>query len=346
MKKKLLVVTVSATLGLTGCMHTEENIREYSDVSMQKADILPTKESLKGAKQKIVIFPADTSNSPLAGKSHAGTTIATSLETYLAEVGVEIVDRNIASKLRKELALAESKGKSEYNGPDIANYAITGSISNANISYSFTKRDSYTDKKGNTHVTPAHCSFKANVSANLKLYKLPGLAYSKTITTDDSASFSTDTTNSRCPISEASATSLVRKAAKEGVEDSKSKFQNFFSPKAYVLERKVNGNKSLFKISAGKNFGFIPESTITFYNLEVKANPLTGDVTTEEYIVVEGTVTANLIGDKFAWILVEDELADQVKIGDYVKVKYSSGFLTSFSESTKSLGNGLTSMFN
>ncbi|MEL0659831.1 hypothetical protein V6255_11850 [Psychromonas arctica] len=346
MKKKLLVVAISATLGLTGCMSTTENIRDYSDVSMQKADILPTKEVINGAKQKIVIFTADTSNSPLAETSHAGTTIATSLETYLAEVGVEIVDRNIASKLRKELALAESKGKSEYNGPDIANYAITGSISNANISYSFNEKHSWVDSDGDRHVNAAYCRFKANVSANLKLYKLPGLAYSKTITTNETVSMKTETTNSRCPISEAAATSLVREAAKEGVEDNKAKFQNFFSPKAYVLERKVNGSKSLFKISAGKNFGFIPESTITFYNLEVKANPLTGDVSTEEYAIVEGTVTANLIGDKFAWILVDDELADQVKIGDYVKVKYSSGFLTSFSESTKSLGNGLTSMFN
>ena len=340
MNKKLLVVAISATLGLSGCMQTKENISEYSDVSMIKADILPTKESLAGAKQKIVIFPADTSNSPLAKSSHAGTAISTALETHLAEVGVEIVDRNIANKLKKELALAESKGKSQYNGPDIANYAITGSISNASIASKFTARRSYTNDDGKTSVTPAYCRFTASVSANLKLYKLPGLAYSKTITTDDKSSFSTDTSNSRCPISNASAADLIQKAAKEGVEGNRAEFQNFFAPKAYVLERKVSGDKSLFKISAGKNFGFMPESTITFYNLEVKANPLTGDVAVEEYEVVKGTVTANLISDKFAWILVDDEHADQVKLGDYVKVKYEVSFINDLMSTS-----GLKSMF-
>tara|TARA_R110001583_G_scaffold18604_4_gene73858 strand:+ start:5770 stop:6813 length:1044 start_codon:yes stop_codon:yes gene_type:complete len=347
MKKKLLVVAVSATLSLTGCIQTKEDIREYTDVSMQKADILPSKETLAGTKQKVVIFPADTSNSPLGKSSNAGTAISTALETYLAEVGVEIVDRNIARKLKSELALAESKGKSQYNGPDIANYAITGSVSNASISYDFTARSSYTNDDGKTRVTPAHCRFTATVAANLKLYKLPGLAYSKTITTEENSSFSTDTSNSRCPISNASANALVQKAAKLGVEDNREKFQNFFSPKAYVLERKVSGDKSLFKISAGKNFGFKPESTITFYNLEVKANPLTGDVAVEEYAVVEGTVTTNLISEHFAWILVDDEYADQVKLGDYVKVKYEkSTFGDMTNKLTTSFNSGLKNMFN
>lgn len=322
MNKKLLALTISATFGLSGCINTQENIREYQNVSMVKADILPTKAILSGVKQKIVIFPADSSDVPMAKASHVGNTIAMSLETQLADVGVEVVDRSIASKLKKELALAESKGKSSYNGPEIANYAITGHVSNAGLSYDFTKRRSYVDDDGKRHVTPAHCRFTATVSANLKLYKLPGLAYSKTILTDDSASFSTDTSNSRCPISDAASASLLRKAANAGVESNREAFQNFFAPKAYVLERKVNGDKSLFKISAGKNFGFKAESTITFYNLEVNKNPLTGDVAVEEYSVVEGTVAANLISDNYAWILVDSELADNVKLGDYVKVKY------------------------
>lgn len=327
MKKELLFIAITASLGLAGCS-SPENIREYTHVSMQKADILPSKESLRGAKQKIVIFPADASNFPLARASHAGITIATTLENDLAEVGVEIVDRNLANKLKRELALAESKGKSEYNGPAIADYAVTGSVSNAGLSYDFHKRDSWVDKDGKSHVTEAYCRFSATVSANLKLYKLPGLAYSKTITTDETKTTKTETSNSRCPISDASAASLVRKAAKKGIDKNKEKFQNFFSPKAYVLERKVNGDKSLFKISAGKNYGYQLKAKITFYNLEVTKNPLTGDVATEEYKVVEGKV--NSVGDQFAWILVDDELAEQVKLGDYVKRIYEHGMFDIF----------------
>jgi len=326
MNKKLLAVAITASLGLTGCMSTQVKMSEYSAVSLQSADILPTKESLLGEKQKIVIFPADTKNSALASKSKTGMAIATNLETYLSEVGVEIVDRTVASKLKKELQLAEAKGKSKYEGPQVANFTITGNVSNASISSKFHEYSS-TIIDGKLYETAAHCTFSTSVAANLKLYKLPGLAYSKTIPIKGSASLNSDTTNSRCPINKSTTYSLINKAAQDGVRTGRTEFQNYFAPKAYVLERKTKEGQSIFKISAGKNLGFVPESKITFYNLSVSKNPLTGVASTEEYSVVEGTVTANLIGDDFAWILVDDENADKIKLGDYVKVTYDRSVL-------------------
>ncbi|WP_354624102.1 hypothetical protein [Psychromonas sp. MME2] len=329
MNKKLLSAIIIATLGLSGCGPTKVNPETYTEVSLQKADLMPTKESLSGKKQKIVIFAPDTSDLELAKISHADVTMVNTLEKYLADVGVEIVDRKIANKLKSELALAESKGKSEYDGPEIANYAISGKISDILLTSSFTERKTRKTKKGKTRVTPAHCDFDATVSANLKLYKLPGLAFAKTIPVTYTKSMQTETTNSKCPISNETAIALIGKAAKKAIKSERTEFQNFFSPKAYVLARKTNGDNNLFKISAGKNFGFIPESTITFYTLSLDKNPITGDVMTEESAIVEGTVTANLIGDKYAWILVEGEEAEKIKLGDYVKVKYEQTTLGS-----------------
>lgn len=325
MSKKLVAIAITAAMGVTGCGHTIVNMSEYSEVSLQKADLLPSKESLAGAKQKIVIFPAETTES-LAQKSKVGMSIATNLETYLSEVGVEIVDRTVATKLKKELQLAEAKGKSQYEGPQVANFTITGNVSNVALSSKFYEYSSRVID-GKLYETAAHCRFSASVSANLKLYKLPGLAYSKTIPVKGTASQNSDTTNSRCPINKENTYSLINKAAQDGVRTGRVEFQNYFAPKAYVLERKIKEGQSIFKISAGKNFGFMPESKITFYNLSVSKNPLTGVASTEEYPVVEGTVTANLIGDDFAWILVDDENADQIKLGDYVKVTYDRSAL-------------------
>lgn len=327
MNKKLLTSVIGITIGLTGCMSTKVEMNEYASVSLQKADILPSTESLSGQKQKIVVFALDDSNIPLAKKSKSGFTMATSLEGYLSEVGVEIVDRSIADKLSSELLLAETKGKAEYNGPDIADYAITGAISNASFGSIFKKRRVWQDKKGKWHESPAYCRFSAKVTANVKLYKLPNLTFSKAISVDDKVSFTSETSNRNCPINQESIDSLVRQAAHGAVKDSRIKFQNYFSPKAYVLERKISGSKSLIKISAGKNFGFVPESTVTIYNLSVSKNALSGEVTTEEYAVTQGTVTANLIGDDFAWVLIDDEKAKNIKLGDYVKVIYEVGFL-------------------
>lgn len=322
MSKKIVLMIAIISLGISGCGPTKVDPDNYTEVSLQRADLMPTKESLSGAKQKVVIFTPDVSNAELAKLSNADKRMASTLEKYLANVGVEIVDRNVASQLRKELVLAESKGVSSYEGPEVANYAITGTITDSSLSYSFTKRSTRKTKKGKTRVTPAHCDFTASISANLKLYKLPGLAFAKTIPVQYSASMDSETSNSRCPIDNETASALVRKAAKKAIKNERTKFQNFFSPKAYVLARKVDGDSNLFKISAGKNFGFVSESTITFYNLALNKNPITGEIQGEESVLVEGTVTANLIGDNYAWILVEGEKADKIKLGDYVKVKY------------------------
>lgn len=324
MKKTVLLATAISALVLTGCAtRPSENFSQYQPVSMQKADILPTKESLAGKKVKVVIFTPDEGGIKLAKKAKAGHSIVSTLEKYLAEAGVEIVDRNIAKQLRKEIQLAESKGKSEYQGPDIANYAVTGSLSTAGVSASFTKRRTRKDKKGKVHVYPAYCKYSAQVSANLKVYKLPGLKYAKTISIDDSISSKTETSNSRCPISASQQQSMVRQAAVESLKDSRTKFQNYFAPKAYVLERRVLEDHSIFKLSAGTNLGFKAGDELKFYSINVSKNPLTGDVSTEEYPVTDGEVEKDLVFDTYAWVTVDNEKAKNIKLGDFVKIEYS-----------------------
>jgi hypothetical protein len=326
MKKKVLLATAISTLVLTGCAELpSEHFSQYRSVSMEKADILPTTESLSRNKTKVVIFTPDEGGIELAKKAKAGHSIATTLEKYLAESGVEIVDRKIAKQLKKELQLAESKGKSEYQGPAVANYAVTGSISTAGVGASFTARSSWTDDDGETHVSPAYCRYSAQVSANLKVYELPGLKYSETISIDDSVSSKTETRNSNCPMSSNQQKSLVRQASEEALKDSRIKFQNYFAPKAYVLEHRAFEEQSLFKLSAGTNLGFKAGDELKFYSISVSKNPLTGDVSNEEYPVTEGEVAEDLVFDKHAWVAVDSEQARNIKLGDFVKIEYSKG---------------------
>lgn len=324
MNKKFLLATSIGTLVLAGCAKLpSDNFSQYQPISMQKADVLPTRDNLMGSKTKVVIFTPDDGGIALAKKAKGGHSIAATLETYLAETGVEIVDRKIAKKLQSEIHLAETKGKSEYQGPDIADYAITGSISTAQVGASFTERKVRTDDDGDTHVTPAKCEFTARVTGNLKLYTLPALAYSKTISIDDSVSSKTETSNSRCPMSVSQERSLVRRAAAKAVKDSRIEFQNFFAPKAYVLERRVYEDQSIFKLSAGTNLGFKAGDELKFYSVNVSENQLTGKISKEEYPVTEGEVAKDLVFDQYAWVMVDNETAKNVKLGDFVKIVYS-----------------------
>jgi len=327
MKKTVLLATAISTLVLTGCASTSDNFTQYQSVSMQKADVLPTKESLAGEKFKVVIFTADDGGSKLAKKAKAGYSVATTLEKYMAEAGVEIVDRDIADKLEIEIETAEELGESTYQGQEIADYAITGSISTAQVGASFTERSTYKDKKGKVHVTPAYCTYSAKVTANLKLYTMPALTYSKTISIDDSVSSSKDTNNSNCPMSANQQQSMVRQAAVEAVKDSRIEFQNFFAPKAYVLEHRVFEDQDIFKLSAGTNLGFKAGDELKFYSVNKSKNPLTGDISSEEYPVTEGEVEEGLVFDQYVWVSVDHEKAAKIRLGDFVKIEYSKGTL-------------------
>lgn len=327
--KKLLVMgCVSSLAFLGGCASYKiENFDAYSQSTLLEADVMPTMEELKNKKTKIVVFNADDSNIKLAKNAGTGFTIATALEKHLNETGAEIVDRNIAKKLKSEIQLAEVKGKSTYEGPSVADYAITGNVSAANVGSKFYERSQWTDKKGKVYVTPATCKYTAQVTANLKVYKLPGLGFSKSVSIDDSVSVSEETRNSNCPYSINAQESLVRQAAAAAVKDARTEFQNYFAPKAYVIERRISEDSNIFKLSRGTDAGFKTGASVKFYSLEVNRNPLTQEVSAEESTVVEGNVS-DKVGKKHAWVIVDEtEKAGKIRLGDYVKVTYEKGFL-------------------
>jgi len=291
---------------------------------MPPTDPLPTPQEIEEGKAKVVIFKPDESGVALAGKANVGHSIATTLEQVIAITGTEIVDRGIAQKLKQEIQLSEMKGLSAYQGPNVADYAITGTISTVNAGAKYTAASEWTDKKGEVHYVSARCKYTAQVAANLRIYKLPELSFLQTISIEDRASASEDTRGSHCPQTDSAKAALIRKAASDAVDDVKLKFQNYFAPKAFVIERRVREQDSIFKLSKGTAAGFEFESEATFYHLDKSYNALTQKTTFEEYDVVEGVVS-NLIGESHAWVLVDDaEKANQIKLGDYVKVTYES----------------------
>jgi len=322
MKKRALIVGLGSAIFLSGCMST--NIRPpstYTKVSLPPADIMPSKDEVSGTRTKVVIFNAEDGNVELAKSAKIGHSVASSLETYIAETGSEIVDRTIAQKLKEEIQLAEMKGKSEYSGPNIANYAITGTITTANVGSKFQEASQWQDKEGKWYTSPAKCTYSANVKGNLRIYKLPGLSFSKAINIDEGVSTSQETRNSRCPYSQGSQEGLVQQAASAAVKDARIEFQNYFAPKAYILERRQSEGENIFKLSRGKDFGFTAQSDISIFHLEESINPLTQEVNIEEYAIAEGTIS-NEVGQNHAWIVVDEEEASKIKLGDYVKVLY------------------------
>lgn len=325
MKTKILLSALCATAFISGCATKIDNPNTFAKVSLPATDVMPTKAELANGNAKIVVFPVDDSGIKLAKSANAGHTLSTTVEKYVGVTGAELVDRGIAKQLQKEIQLAEMKGRGEYAGPNVADYAITGKVASANIGSSFTEYKRWKDKKGKWHERPASCTYRAKVTATMSIYKMPSLQFAKAITVEGSVSASEDTRNSRCPYSLNAQQSLVRQASESAVKKARIGFQNYFAPKAYVLERRVKEGQNIFKISKGSPSGFTPDSEISFYQAEIANNPLTGETSMEESVVTKGTIS-DRVGNEHAWVVVDEETANLIKLGDYVKVKYEKNW--------------------
>ena len=119
-------------LVLSSCSTTIKNFDEYQKQFLSKSKFMPSKENLDGKTQKIVVFALEQNNNEIATQSGLGDSLANNVENLLSKNRLgEIVDRKAAEKLQKEIALAEMKKTGSYKGPIVADYAISGSISNA-----------------------------------------------------------------------------------------------------------------------------------------------------------------------------------------------------------------------
>ena len=102
------LIHLTLLLVISSCGPTIKNFDDYQKQFLSKTAFMPTKETLDGKPVKIVVFALDENNNEIAMQSGLGESIAGSIENILSKNRLcEIVDRNAAVKLQKEIALSE-----------------------------------------------------------------------------------------------------------------------------------------------------------------------------------------------------------------------------------------------
>ena len=322
--KSLLGAGVVALI-FTGC-GPAINLAEYSQVKLESAAILPSKSELGGQKPKVVVLDIRDSGSAAARQAQAGNSVTTKLDGIISSSKiVEMVDRSAASKLQEEIKLAEMNKKAAYTGPDVADFVISGNISNASGGHRFQEAFTQCDKKGNCYTYPAQCTYSGNLNGLIKVYEIPSLKVVNSIDISGSAS---STTEGRCS-SNADYSGLITTAGINAAASAKVKLLNFFSPKGYITEKRTKGDNAIFLAQFGTADGVKFNDNVKLYRLETSTNPLTGVTTKQEVFVGEAKVT-NQITQNISWIIVDDaKIASTVKLGDYVKIEFKRGFMDS-----------------
>jgi len=328
-KRITLAILVSTFVLLAGCSTTIKDIGTYRPAPMIEADIMPSQEQIETKRTKVVIF--ETDDSAVARRDmNAGQVMTRTMEEKLSEGGVEVIDRNLAPKMRDEITLAEAKGAGSYSGPAVANFAVRAIINNADYSNRFYQRTYYCDPKTKKcYTTPEHCVHSGKMTGSIRIYEIPSLRLVETINVSGSSSLRTET--SYCDNSADRIGDLVRKAVDDGVRSSRTELQNMFAPKGYVVEKRVFDGKVIFKVAFGKSQGAKSQDKLNFYTLRREENAFTKKVDFEEVKIMEGTIS-DLVFPEYCWVVPENlEKAKRIRLGDYVKIEYKKGFLESLS---------------
>lgn len=325
-------------LFLSSCGAKIRNFDSYQKTLLPSSSFLPSKEDLNQPIPKVVVFPFEEGGNEVAKQANLGNSMATNIEKILGRNKLAIViDRKIAKKLEKEISLIEASSSVSYEGPKIADYAVSGDISNATFSSSYVAAQTkYNYQTKTYHTIPARYNYYSEVSGNVKIYDLPNFNNIKTIkfsrSASDSENVRSDNSLSFGFISFSGSGSqarqrddgLVRKAGDVAITKISADIMNHFAKIGYILEKRSLKNKVIFKINLGSKEGVKYKDKLMIYGKYETENPITKESEVETRIIGEAVVSDQINPDN-SWIIVRNgDLVDKIRLGDQIKIKYKA----------------------
>ncbi|MDX2082665.1 MAG: hypothetical protein SFV53_01580 [Rickettsiales bacterium] len=321
---------------ICSCSTTISNFDDYQKQFLTKTKFMPTAENIAGKAPKIVVFALDQNDNEIAKQTSLGDSLANNIENVLSKNRLgEIVDRKAANKLQKEISLAEMNKTGSYKGPIVADYAISGAISNAAFTSKYSSGSTYYNPQSRQFVSiPPKYTYSSDVAGNLKIYELPSL------TVTESIEFAGKKSRSEAVQQEGGFAlggiqiggkkvegakrddGLIRKAGEDAISEIEIDIKNFFAKKGYILEKRVLKDKAIFKISLGSSDGIKQDDKFEVTGQYETENALTNQIEIERRIIATGSVSDH-VDPKTSWVVIDDaKKAESIRLGDSVKMKY------------------------
>jgi hypothetical protein len=304
---------------------------------------MPSEDAVEGKPTKVVVFEFDNGGD-IASQVGLNVSLASNVESAITEdMVVQIIDRNAAAKMKKEIELAEiNKSSGEYKGPLIADYAVSGTISNASFNSRFIEESvGYNPILNQYYKIPAKFNYSSQVSGNIKIYQMPSMSVVQTFQFSGSKSRTEDApVNTKTSFfgfskerevgsGKTMDAGLVSGAGSESIENIKSDLKNFFAKRGYILEKRVLKNKTIFKVSLGSADGLKRGDKFEIIQKREEKNSITDKSEISEVVLGEGVVS-DIVNSDSAWVIVKnDDILNVVRLGDIIKMKYKNAFFKS-----------------
>ncbi len=328
------------------CAPKIKNFELYEKQFMSKSQFLPTREQLVGKIPKIAVFELDENNNEVAANATLKASIANNVENILSKHRLaSIVDRKSTTKLQDEVKLSEINKTGQYKGPEIADFIVSGAVSNAGFVKKYRSGSTYIDPKTKNLITiPPSFLYESEVGGNLKIYEVPSLAVIEVI---EFSGFASRTENVqqdggfslgaiRFGGTQAKGIdrddNLVRRAAEDAINSIEPDLKNALSQRGYILEkRSLNSKKTIFKISLGSENGIKNGDKFDVIAKYESQNPITNEVEIESKVIASGVIS-DIIDPKSSWIILKNEKdSSKVRLGDSIKMKYKNNIFKDIS---------------
>jgi hypothetical protein len=345
------ILHLAIILFAVSCAPTIKNFDKYQKQFLSKTEFMPSKENLEGKSPKVVVFALDENDNPVAMQAQLGNVIANNVENVLAQNRLaELVDRKAATKLQKEIALAEMNKTGSYKGPQVAEYAISGTISNADFTNKYSSGSTYIDPRNlNVISIPPKFTYSASAAGNLKIYELPSLTVIEAIEFSGKK-VRTENVQQKGGLSLGSLQiggeqakgadrddGLVRKAGADAIDEIQTAIKNSFAKKGYILEKRTYGSKVIFKITLGSLDGIKHGDKFEVTGQYETENPISNQSEIERRVLAQGTVT-DKIDPKNSWVVIDDsDKINAIRLGDAVKLQYKKSSFSVVAKAAKSM---------
>ena len=327
--KYKLILVILALFFQTNCAVKIKDFNKYQKSPLNKSYFLPSKEEFNKNKLKVVVFKFNENENFHAINANLGQIVASQIRSILnTNHLVELIDRDAALKLKNEIQLAEINKTGSFKGNIVADYTISGDITNAAFSSRYKKGGVFYSKEHGLIKIPAKFKYTSEVSLDIKINSIPSLDVVKSISGSGKSSRSEDAgsdgvldliVGKKAESSVKQDDGLTALAAKRALQNISHKIKDFFAPQGYILEKRILDKKEIYKISLGFNDGVKQNDFLKIIGKYQNQNPITSEIEIEERIIANGRVS-NLINSNSAWVKLK--IIDKVRLGDKVKINY------------------------
>ncbi len=317
---RIIISVIFLTIVFTGC-GTKVKLGEYSKSSMVKSKNLPSADKLKATKSKVLITKFEVVSNRIATNANLGVVAASAVSNQLAKTNsVDVIKRETNYiDLKKEVEAAELSRELNIDTGS-AEFLITGKVTGASFAHQFIQGRSWRDKNGKLHKSPNKFRYRGCSSGTIGFYKLPSMQNVKSVP------FSRCSTNSENTQGNYGAKKrddgLVQNSIQSAIRSISKSLKSQFTKKGYILEKRVDGKKTIFLTTLGKDVGAKESLDVYIYSSRASVNPISGEKMEQSIKIGEGEISNQISADS-SWVVLEElDDGEEMKIGDFIKINY------------------------